>query len=102
MRTYTGLGNRLLEGTNRTLCTRTREKGAVTPQETVPDLPVGVQESPVEARVGSGLLQGWGGCVAERPWDLLKEVLHHSLASGQIAGREHSPALQQKIVLNIY
>ena len=53
-------GNRLLEGTNRTLCTRTQEKGAVIPQETDPDLPVSVQESPAEAWVGGGLLQGWG------------------------------------------
>ena len=30
------------------------------PQETVPDLPVGVRESPAKAWVGSGLLQGWG------------------------------------------
>ena len=58
-RTYTGLGNRLLEGTNRTLCTRTQEKGAVTPQETVLDLPVGVSESPAEVWVSGGLLQGW-------------------------------------------
>ena len=50
-------GNRLLEGTNKTLCTRTQEKGAVTPQETDPDLPVSVQESPEEVWVGSGLLQ---------------------------------------------
>ena len=28
--------------------------------------------------------------------------LHHSLASGQITGTEHSPALQQKIGLKIY
>ena len=28
--------------------------------------------------------------------------LHHSLASGQIIGREHSPALQQKVGLKIY
>ena len=28
--------------------------------ETDPDLPVNVQESLVEAWVGSGLLQGWG------------------------------------------
>ena len=28
--------------------------------------------------------------------------LHHSLLSGQITGREHSPAHQQKIVLKIY
>ena len=33
---------------------------AVTPQETVPDLPVGVWESPAEVWVGGGLLQGWG------------------------------------------
>ena len=54
------LGNRLLEGANRTLCTRTQEKGAVTPRETDPDLPVSVQESPAEVWVGVGLLQGWG------------------------------------------
>ena len=29
-------------------------------QEIVPDLPVGVQESPAKAWVGGGLLQGWG------------------------------------------
>ena len=40
-----------LEGTNRTLCTRTQEKGA-DPQETDPDLPVSVQESPEEVWVG--------------------------------------------------
>ena len=33
---------------------------AVTPQETDPVLPVNIQESPVEAWVGSGLLQGRG------------------------------------------
>ena len=40
-------GNRLLEDTNKSLCmhARTQEKGAVTPQETDPDLPVSVQES---------------------------------------------------------
>ena len=42
------------------VCTRTQEKGAVTPQETDPDLPMSVQESPAEAWVGGGLLQGWG------------------------------------------
>ena len=72
-RTYTGLGNRLLEGTNRTLCTRTQEKGAVTPQETDSDLPVSVQESLVVGQrwpaAGSG-----APSVAVRAWDLLKEV----------------------------
>ena len=36
-----------------------QEKGAMSPQETEPDLPVSVQESPAEARVDSSLLQGW-------------------------------------------
>ena len=38
------------------VCTRTQEKGAVTPQETEPDLPVSVQESLAETWVNSGLL----------------------------------------------
>ena len=49
----------LLKGTNRPLCTRTQEKGAVTPQEIDPDLPVSVQESPAEVWVSGGLLQSW-------------------------------------------
>ena len=52
--------NRLLEGTNNLVHTRTREKGAVTPQETDPDLPMNVQESLAQAWVNAGLLQGWG------------------------------------------
>ena len=40
--------------------TKTQEKGGVTQQESDPDLPMGVQESLVEAWVGSGLLQGQG------------------------------------------
>ena len=32
----------------------------MTPQDSDPDLPVSIQESPVEAWVGGGLLQGWG------------------------------------------
>ena len=56
-RTYTGLGKQTLGGHKQNLVhTRTQEKGAVTPQETDPDLSVSVQESPVE--VSSGLL--WG------------------------------------------
>ena len=42
------------------VCTRTQEKGAVTPQETDPDLPMSVQESLAETWIGGGLLQGWG------------------------------------------
>ena len=60
-RTYTGLGKQTLGGHKQNLVhTRTEEKGAVTSQKTDPDLPVSVQEAPVEAWVGSGLLQGWG------------------------------------------
>ena len=47
----------------------------MTLQETDPDLPVSVQESPAEAWVGGGLLQGLGALsVAVHAWDLLKEV----------------------------
>ena len=60
-RTYTGLGKQTLGGHKQNLvCTRTREKGAGTPQGTDPDLAVGVQESLVEAWVGSVLLLGRG------------------------------------------
>ena len=41
--TYTGLGEQTLGGHKQNLVhTRTQEKGAVTPQETDPDLPVSV------------------------------------------------------------
>ena len=40
------------------VCTTTEVKGAMTPQETNPDLPRSVQESLVEAWVGGGLVQG--------------------------------------------
>ena len=50
-----------LEGHKHNLmCTRTHEKGAVTPQETDPDLPKNVQKSPVEAWVVGGLLRVGG------------------------------------------
>ena len=45
--------------------TRTQEKGAMTPQETDPDLLVSVQEAPAEAWVGGGLWQGWGHWVQQ-------------------------------------
>ena len=69
------------------VCTRTQEKGAVTPQETQPDLPMGVQGSAAEAWVGGGLLQGWGTeCSSECMGPLeggrhYLHYLHHSLAS---------------------
>ena len=58
----TGLGEieiPLLEGTNKILrSTRTQDRGAVTPQETEPDLHASVGGSPVEAWVCTGLLRG--------------------------------------------
>ena len=60
-RTYTGLGKQTLGGHKQNLVhTRTLEKGAVTSQETDPDLPESVQESLAEVWVGGGLLQGQG------------------------------------------
>ena len=80
--------------------TRTQEKGALTPQETDPDLPMSVTQSPAEMWI-SGLLQGPG--IGHFEGDLHDlHYLHHSLASGQTIGREHSPTHQQKIRLKIY
>ena len=47
----------------------------MTPQETEPDLPVSVQESPAEAWVNSGLLRGQGHWIKKvQEKVLLKEV----------------------------
>ena len=66
-----------------------QEKGAVTPQETDPDLCMGVQEFLAEVWVGRGLLQGWGtecsstciGPFGGGPHYL--HYFHHSLARGK-------------------
>ena len=55
------------------MCTRTQEKGALTPQETEPDFPGSVQESLAEVWVSGGLLQG-SGHAEEHAWDLLKKI----------------------------
>ena len=60
------------------MCTRTQEEGAVTPQEGDPDLPVSVQESPVEAAAPSAVAccrvggTEWGSVCSAG--DLLKEL----------------------------
>ena len=41
------------------VCTKTRRKGALTPQDTEPKLPASVEGSPVEVWVGRGSPQGW-------------------------------------------
>ena len=73
--------------------TRTQEKGAVTPQETEPDLPVSVQESLVEVCVKSNLL-------GSKYTDCSSPERHTMLAN--VTGREHSPTYHQKIGLKIY
>ena len=90
-------------------CTQTKpcahqEKGAVSPQETEPDLPVSVQESPGRC----GLTVACCGIRSTeyksfwRSSRLLSSLALHSLASGQTTGREHSPTHQQKIALKVY
>ena len=51
------------------MCTRTEEKGAVTPEETELDFPVSVQESLAEVWVDSGLPQGQGHWL-QQSWEL--------------------------------
>ena len=53
-------GNTLKGHKQNIVHTRTQEEGAVTPQETDPDLPVRVQESPAEVWLDSGLPRGQG------------------------------------------
>ena len=75
----------------------------MTPQETDPDLPMSIQESLVRrglvvayCRVGD--TECSSACMGPSEGGLhYPHYLHHSLASGQITGREHNPALQQKI-----
>ena len=66
--------NRLLEGTNKTLCTPGARRKTVSPQETEPDLPVSVQGSLVEAWADSGLLQSGSLNTTVCAQVLLKEI----------------------------
>ena len=92
-----------MDVTNRTLyqnLTRTQEKGAVTPEETDPDLPRSLWQRRRSAccRVGD----------TECAWDLLKEVTIIFITSTIVwpqvnnRGGEHSSIHQQKIGLKIY
>ncbi|CAI9172155.1 unnamed protein product [Rangifer tarandus platyrhynchus] len=56
-RTYELLGKQKL-GEHKLNLVHTRTQEKLTPQETNPDFPMSVQESPAEAWVGGGLLQG--------------------------------------------
>ena len=80
-----------MEGTNRTLCTKTQEKGAVTPQETDPELSRSLQwrRGLVVACYSLGAVS-----VAVHTWDLLKEVaisfISATLVWPQVNNRENS------------
>ena len=105
-RTYTGLGKQTFGGHKQNLVgTRIQEKGAVTPQETDPDLAVNVQQSLVEVwlalascRVGD--IECSSVCMGSSEGG--HHYPYHISASGQTIGREHSPTHQQKIGLKIY
>ena len=95
-KTYSGLGNRLLEGTNRTLCTRIRrrEQG---PHKRLTQTCTWVSRS-LWWRRGSvvsccrvGGTECSSACMG--PFEVGRHYLHyllHSLASHQTTGREHS------------
>ena len=108
-RTYTGLGNRLLEGTNKTLCTPGPRRKEQWPHKRLTQTCPWVSRS-VQQRRGSAVaccrVRGTecsSACMG--PFEggrLYLNQLHHSLVSDQTTGREHSPAHQQKIGLKIY
>ena len=97
--------------------TRTQGTGAVTPQETKPDLPVSDWGSPAELWISSGLPQGqvhWQRSPGSRTVaGALLEVANSptigtyqpqdcvSLAK-QLTGREHSPTHQQTFGLKFF
>ena len=83
---------------------RTQEKGAVTQQETDLWVSVSAQESPVEAWVCGGLLQGQGHWVQQCVCVGLFEggchylhYLHHSLISGQATGGNTALPINRKL-----
>ena len=82
--------------------TRIQEKGAVTPQETDPDLPISVQESLAEAWVSSDLLQVRATECSSACMGPLEgghhylHYLHHSLAPSKQQGGNIPPPINSK------
>ena len=71
----------------------------MTPQETDPDLPVSVQESPAEAWVNSGCCRLGHECMGPSEGGrLYLRYLHLSLASNQTTGRETALPINRKLV----
>ena len=74
----------------------------MTPQETDPDLPVSVQESPAEVWVGSAAAGSGALSAAVHAQDLegSRHYLHHlqhSLASRQTQGGNTAPPINRKL-----
>ena len=75
---------------------RTQEKGAVTPQETEPDLPVSVQESLVEVCVKSNLMGGkYTDCSSPERHIMLLDVLW---PQAKLQGGNTAPPIIRKLV----
>ena len=104
-----GLGNRLLEGTNKTLCVPGSRRMEQWPHKRLTQTCLGVSWSlqqrcgPVVACCRVWGTEGSSACMGpfEEGCHYL-HYLHHSFASSQTTEREHSPAHQQKIGLKIY
>ena len=81
------------------VCTRTQEKGAVTPQETEPDLPVSVQESLAEAVL---IVRGTG-CNISGSCSMLAKVLLKNVAitaitpTIELQGGNTAPPIDRKL-----
>ena len=100
-RIYTGLGNRLLEGTNKILCTPGPRRKEQWPHKRLTQTCPWVSRS-LQWRRGSvvACCRVGGTECSMRHFNGGRHYLyyfHHSLASGQITGREYSPAHWQKI-----
>ena len=102
-------GNRLQEGTKRTLCASGPRRKEQWPHKRLTQTCLWVSRS-LQGRcrltVACCRFGGteWGSaCMG--PFEGSRNYLHylhHSLASGQTTGREHSPAHQQKVGLKLY
>ena len=108
-RTSTGLEKQILGGHKQNcVCTRTQEKGAVTPQETEPDLSVSVKECRTEvwATVACHRVRGTEYNSPGATWQagILKEATITTITPIRVGPvrREHSPTHRQKIRLKIY
>ena len=106
-RTYTRLEKQTLGGHKQNLVgTRTQEKGAMTLQETDPDLGVSVQSLwqrcvSVVACCRVGGTECSSACKGSFEGGRhYLHYLHHSLVSDQTTGREHRAAHQQKNWIN--